>query len=140
MRCFFCRWSISRAADDGREPSPRARRHLEGCAACASFAARVEALGESLSAGRAEAPRPQTDALTQSRKRRAWAVAMTAAAAAGGLALYSGIDRNHPLSPEPLEVPVVAETAAADLDVDALASDAEQGLRYVLRVSGLPER
>lgn len=143
MRCMMTRWAISRAADDGGEMSGRARAHADSCADCQAFERRVEWLGRSLDKGRERAPEPAEP--------RAFPRHLAAAGlvAAGAIAVVLMVGDNN--APAPVTDPVVAKSddappvrrvepdLTAELDVTSLATDAEQGIRYVLRVSGLPE-
>lgn len=142
MRCLKTRWAISRAADDGGPLSERARRHIEGCRDCEAFERRTEWLGRTLERARDQAaPAPAPVRLP-----RHLTVAGLLAASAVAVVLIAG----NGDAPEPAPKTMVAErdrgpepdtapAATGNIDINALAADAEVGIRYVLRVSGLPE-
>ncbi|MCG8416644.1 MAG: hypothetical protein MJE77_01720 [Proteobacteria bacterium] len=167
MRCLLSRWAISRTADDGGSLSGRTRRHVESCADCRRFQHRVETLGAQLSSGRAAAPaallqpddrviRPESgdrQGQPANRGRRAVfaasvaALAMTAALIFYNTNPYANDDSPVKTRPARAKNPEQKTHIPGDpggpglaLAVDTLANDAEQGLRYVLRVSGLPGR
>lgn len=146
MRCTLARWAISRAAD-GAGLSSRTLRHIDRCDACRGFQERVSMMGRQLGAGRAAAPAPaelsapgaDTPVARPAFGRRAatWAAVAAAAAIATTVAVKDSGDE-----PQPIETPPtrVVEMSSIEVDRGDLARDAQQGLRYVLRVSGLPER
>lgn len=142
MRCLKTRWAISRAADEGGPLPERARQHIDGCRDCEAFERRTEWLGRTLERARDQAPpAPATVRLP-----RHLTVAGVLAAGAVAVVLIAGNGE----APEPGEKTVVAERDRApepdtepaptgNIDINTLAADAEVGIRYVLRVSGLPE-
>jgi len=136
MRCMLTRWAISKAADGGGEIPERRRDHIEGCADCTAFERRLEWLGRSLTVAADGAPPPeQPDRFPRH-------LTATGLVAAGAIAVVLVVGSGN--SPAPIHQPVVAEshTPAAEperIDIDSLTTDAESGIRYMLRVSGLPE-
>lgn len=174
--CFATRWALSGAADSGRPPSPRVRRHVEGCSRCRAFRDQLDELGQDLATARSLAPRPRAlptpdSAPTRSRGRRGVAVVALAGALAAVVVVGTRIEPTPSSIGETSEVsqgeeraadslmgissapsrsvseaaaPAVsmADTAPPGSDpevLDTLSQDAKRTLRYVLRVSGLPE-
>lgn len=135
MRCLLTRWAISRAADDGGELSERARLHVEGCVDCEAFERRVDWLGRSLDRGRDRAPEP---AAARAFPRHLVAAGLVAASAIAVVLMVGSPEAPPPPTPEPVVANSPPEPGPT-LDVDSLASDAEEGIRYMLRVSGLPQ-
>ena len=149
-RCFFSRWAISNAADSGTPLSSRARQHLDGCARCQEFQQRVTTLGARLAMARGDAPRP--DLMPAPRRFLGRGLAGLAAAAAVTAVVAAVYLVGEPTTPQEASqgreqgsvaasntAPAAPELISPD-EIDTLARDAEQGLRYVLRVSGLPAR
>jgi hypothetical protein len=141
MRCLMTRWAISRAADEGGELPDRARRHVDGCGDCEAFERRTATIGRSLASARGRAPEP---AAPRQIPRHLTAAGLVTAGAIAVVLMVGGSDSPKP---PPASEPVVAnsdgdrpdEAIEPSLDVESLATDAEQGIRYMLRVSGLPE-
>ena len=136
MRCIKTRWAISRAADDGGPLADRARRHVERCRDCEAFERRTEWLGRTLAKASDSAPPPPARA----RLPRHLAAAGLVAASAVAVILVVG-DSDPPPRSAPAAVADRTEDpepSPATLDVRSLAADAEGGIRYVLKVSGLP--
>jgi hypothetical protein len=139
MRCLLTRWAISRAADDGAAVAERPRRHIDGCVDCEAFERRVEWLGRSLDAGRAAAPAPAEPRTVPRHLVAAGLVAAGAIAVALTVGDGERAPAVEPVVAESGEDPGQAEPEPPRLDVESLATDAERGIRYMLRVSGLPE-
>lgn len=151
MRCFFSRWAISNAADSGEALSPRARRHVDGCAACRDFQRGVAALDDALMIATRDAPRPtDVSAPEPGRMFGRGLAGLTAVAAITAVVATLYVAKDPPVHPGSHQGMVSESVAVSDKGsmaqepispdaIDTLTRDAEQGLRYVLRVSGLPD-
>lgn len=153
MRCWYTRWQLSSALDQG-ELSPRmSRGHAARCASCQAFGAELAALHARLSrdADTAAPPRPQVQ-----RVRSRWLVAgPLAAGAAAAIAIAIGVDRGSEPVAETPPPPVPTSEVVAGLrgiaasvsqvfqhsplesELDNLVDDGKRGLDAVLATGGL---
>ena len=58
MWCFYHRWRISSALDNGREPPASTQRHTAGCPRCAAFEALGRRMEQALPIAAGAAPQP----------------------------------------------------------------------------------
>jgi hypothetical protein len=145
MSCLWTQWRLSRRAD-GAPMSTRARAHLARCATCRALEHQLETLDRALRTAADQAPPPRPTSPPRRGRSLAWAGAASLGVAAAAALMFASGPTRVPSSarppvtataPEPRSAPPLTP-APAPAELDRLRADARNGLRFVLRVSGLP--
>ena len=142
MSCWLCRWSLSRE-QDGAPRGPRTARHVSRCAACAAHERRLVAFADALRRASTAAPLPAGRTGNAMRWPTRAALVAGAAAVTALVALSLADEPAVPEAPPPPRAHATAPAQEqpiptfAPAEVDKLAADAQDGLQFVLRVSGL---
>jgi hypothetical protein len=159
MRCWYMRWQMSSALDQGDLASRLGRGHAAGCAACQAYGRALGSLHEQLSRGVHAAHVPVVVA-----RRTRWPLLVLAPIAASAVVIAlvvgtgdgpaprgvdapsssSSLSLSFPVSTSLLRVRQVADsvsqalaTTPLDTELDALVHDGRRGLDALLATGGL---
>src|SRR5262249_19712224 len=154
MRCWYTRWQMSNALEDGDLAERLTRGHAAGCASCQAYGQALGALHDKLARGAHAATVP----VMPVRRARPWLIAAPLAVGAAAVAIAIGVSAGGSGGPPPsiasappiqISGPLVRVRSLADqvsqalaktpldTELDDLIHDGQRGLDAVLATGGL---